>query len=141
MKKVIIAGSRNHNISRLGYGWLEEYFNVYGIDELVCGEANGVDYDSLRWCKSKGIVTKSFPAEWTNFSLPLVLRKVKGNYEYNALAGVYRNRLMAEYATHLLVFPGGTGTDNMYKQSVEHGLDITDLRSEEWYDLLINFSK
>ena len=139
MNKVIIAGSRKHHISKLGYAWLEEYLNIYGIDELVCGKANGIDDDSYRWAKSKGIKIKEFPAEWQNFELPMVVIKYKGNYKYNAVAGIYRNGLMADYATHLLVLPGGTGTDNMYKQAKNKNLFITDLRGKDYYDLLMNF--
>ena len=137
MNKVIVAGSRKHPISSLGYGWLQAYHDIYGIDELVCGVAKCVDTDSLRWAKSLNIPYKKFPAEWQNFDIPLVLKKRKGNYEYNALAGVYRNSQMAEYATHLLLFPGGSGTNNMYKEAKAAGLHITDLR--EYHDLLKNF--
>ena len=134
MKKVIVAGSSKKQITKIGFMWLDEYYNVYGIDELVCGMAPGIDSDAYRWAKSKGIKIKEFPAEWQNFDLPLVKIKYRGDYKYNALAGIYRNGLMADYATHALIYPGRNGTNDMYKRACKNGLEITDLR--DWDELV-----
>lgn len=134
-KRVIVAGSSKNHISKIGYGWLDKYLELEGIDELVCGLAPCVDSDARRWAVMHKIPVKDFPAQWQNFDLPMVKVKYKGNYKYNALAGLYRNGLMAEYATHAVIFPGRTGTNDMYRRAVKHNLIITDFR--EYDDLVI----
>lgn len=136
-KRVIVAGSSKNHISKIGYGWLDKYLELEGIDQLVCGMAPCVDSDSMRWAKMHKIPIKEFPAEWQNFDLPMVKVKYKGDYKYNALAGLFRNELMAQYATHVILFPGRNGTTDMFKRANKHNLKITDFR--EYHDLVIGF--
>ena len=139
MRRVIVAGSSKHHISKIGYGWLDAYLDLDGIDILVCGMAPCVDSDSRRWALSKKIKIEEFPAEWQNFDLPIVKIKYKGDYKYNAAAGIWRNEIMAQNATDVILFPGRNGTDSMFKLAKKYKLKITDWR--EYHDLLIKYEK
>ena len=129
MTKVIIAGGRNYRLSKIGWLWLEKYHEFYKIDQILCGKANGIDLEGERFGLMNQIPVDPNPAEWQNFDIPMVKVAYKGNYKYNALAGHYRNELMAQKATHLLLFPGGTGSNDMFKRATKHKLEITDFRS------------
>jgi hypothetical protein len=49
--------------------------------------------------------------------------------KYNALAGHNRNEEMAKYADAVVLFSGGSGTNNMHKTSLKHSLRIFDRRN------------
>ena len=135
MTKVIIAGGRKYRLSKIGWLWLAKYHEFEKIDVIVCGESKGIDTEGKRFGKINRIPIDSNPAPWQDFDIPLVKIAYKGDYKYNALAGHYRNEIMANKATHLLLFPGNTGTNDMYKRAVKHNLKITDLRN--FLDLVI----
>ena len=63
--KVIVAGSRNLKCKDLIFKKLDEIKNM--IDEVVCGEATGVDSIGKEWAIKNGITVKSFPAEWDKY--------------------------------------------------------------------------
>ena len=89
--KVIIAGSRD--ITSLEP--IEQYlkFAKEFIEEVVCGEARGVDSLGREWAEKNNIPVKSFPADW-------VL--------YGKKAGPIRNKEMAEYADVAIVLHNGS---------------------------------
>lgn len=89
---------------------------ILGIDILVSGMCDGVDLDSVEWARRNGIPVKPFPVErweWDLIGKP---------------AGPLRNRTMAAYASELVLFPGGRGTQSMHDIGVEFGLVIHDWR-------------
>ncbi len=85
----------------------------YPITEVVSGKARGADTFGERWAEVHRIPVAEFPAAWN---------------EYGKAAGAIRNGLMAEYADAVVLFPGGRGTSDMFKQAVRHGLLIHDWR-------------
>lgn len=113
MSKVIIAGSRGFTDYSKLCDYIKEF--KYDITEIVSGGANGVDKLGERFARENNIPAKIFPAKWTDFSEPCLLKK--GKYgDYNALAGHNRNREMAEYADVLLAINLNTpGTNSMIK--------------------------
>lgn len=108
--KTIIAGGRDTQLT------LEdiEYLNTLDITEVVSGGARGIDTEGEIWAQETGIPIKRFPAEWNKYG--------KG-------AGFKRNVQMAEYADALVVFPGGNGTNHMFRTATKHGLVVFDRRS------------
>lgn len=113
MKRLIIAGGRDQHLSERD---LELLNDLLPVDEVVSGGATGVDTDGEAWAKSHGIPVKRFPADWKRLGL---------------MAGPLRNEEMAEYATHLAVFLGGRGTQDMYFQARIFGLTIHDFRTKK----------
>lgn len=112
MNKVIIAGSRTIKDYLLVKSIILE--SKFKIDEVVCGEANGVDSLGKRWAQENNIPIQSFPADW----------KI-----YGRAAGYIRNGQMANYGNHLILIWTGDiksspGSRNMLKLAQEKGLTI-----------------
>ena len=126
--KTIIAGGRDFVPTQKDVDLLDSLLDV--ITEVVSGKAKGADSFGEDWARQNNISIKEFPAQWNNFDLPVVVRKVN-NYgkEYNAAAGFCRNKQMAEYAEAVIIFKGGKGTNDMYQQAKECGLKVYDFRN------------
>ena len=124
MNRIIIAGSRGIN----NYSLLEQAIaeSNFKIDEVVCGEAKGVDELGRIWATKHEVPIASFPAKWNDLTeLPLKIKYNKYGRPYNALSGHNRNKRMAEYATHLILVHFNTpGSLNMLKLAKEYGLTI-----------------
>ena len=116
--KCIIAGSRNITDRTLidkainASGWVNE------IDEVVSGKASGVDTLGEMWADTHNITIKSFPADWKNIDVPIVVVKENKYGKYNALAGFNRNQQMAEYADALIAIikNNSSGTRDMIER-------------------------
>ena len=114
--RCIIAGSR----TIYNYKAVEHIINQtikqhnLIINEVVCGEAKGVDTCGKQYGINNKIQIKSFPAEWDKFGKS---------------AGYIRNEEMAKYATHLILI-----WDGLSKGS-KHMLDLANkynLKIYEW---------
>lgn len=111
--KLIIAGGRNYNLTRLDYLILDMLHKEHIITEVVSGMAKGADQGGARWGELRGIKITPFYPDWEQFGRP---------------AGMIRNRQMADYADAVILFPGGNGTDNMFLEAKKRGLTIFDFR-------------
>jgi hypothetical protein len=113
--KLIIAGSRglflkDEDISRAVEAFiianpkttidLDSPIQSY-LTEIVSGKARGIDQLGEAWARAREIPVKEFPADWDM---------------HGKIAGVIRNREMAEYADGALVLWDGKsrGSQNMY---------------------------
>lgn len=91
--KVIVAGGRNFNNYPLLCDRLDLYLKDMGGDiEIVSGTAKGADLLGEQYAKEKGYPVKRFPADWD---------------AHGKKAGYIRNKQMADYATHCVVFWDG----------------------------------
>lgn len=111
--KLIIAGGRKYKLTKDDYQKLENILFVHSVTEVVSGLAEGADACGEAWAKIKGIKIQPFPAPWGL---------------YPGMAGRVRNGRMARYADAVALFPGGSGTHNMYDQAVTNKLMIFDYR-------------
>lgn len=114
MIKLIIAGSREIKDYNLLLNVIEEFkikYNIENIDEIVCGEARGVDSLGKRYGLENNITIKSFPADWNKFGKS---------------AGYIRNEEMAKYANSLIAIWDGKskGTKHMIDLANKHDMDI-----------------
>jgi hypothetical protein len=100
--RLVIAGSRGINIPPKGIQKLCEkaLIDPSMITEIVSGKARGIDTSGEVFAESKGIIIKTFPADWNKYG--------KG-------AGHIRNKQMAVYAdAGILIWDGySRGTFNM----------------------------
>ena len=108
--KLIIAGGRDYVFNAKDIDNLNSIVNVI---EVVSGCASGADYHGELWAISKNIPIKKFPANWG---------------QHGNSAGPIRNKQMAEYADAVALFPGGRGTDNMFRTALRFKLKIFDFR-------------
>jgi len=95
---VIIAGGRDFVPNSDHANWLVEWLIELDPDLVITGGAPGADSFGDTVASHIQMNTLVIPADW----------KTLGK-----AAGPIRNKKMAELADLLLVFPGGTGTDNM----------------------------
>ena len=107
--KVIIAGGRNYRLTREDIDRLD----ALSISEVVSGGAKGVDADGEYYADDRGLPIKRFLADWKT---------------HGKAAGPIRNKQMAEYADAAILFPGGKGTESMYKIAIKAGIEIYDRR-------------
>lgn len=106
--KVIIAGTRTIT----DYSLVETVIKESGFDinEVVCGEARGVDILGKSWAIANNIPVKSFPADWNKFGKS---------------AGYKRNVQMADYSDGLIaITTGSPGTTHMINIANKRGLKV-----------------
>ena len=101
-KKVAVIGSRSFNDREKLYSVLTK--NKAKIKLIVSGGARGADTLATQWATDYGVPYLVFPALWRN---PETLAFDRG-------AGFRRNRLIVEYADHVIAFWDGVsgGTQN-----------------------------
>lgn len=100
MTRLIIAGSRTLHPEAAHISFALRQQGWAQIDEVVSGGAQGVDSAGEAWAHATGVPVKIFRPDWCAFG---------------RAAGPMRNRHMAQYATHALVFWDGAspGTANL----------------------------
>lgn len=108
--KLIIAGGRDYRFTLKD---IERLNNLENITEVVSGGAKGADAEGEQWAAEQGIPVKVFKADWK---------------QYGRGAGPRRNQAMADYSDAVALFPGGKGTENMFKHAQKIGLVIYDWR-------------
>lgn len=143
--KLIIAGGRDYNLTASDYSKLESLHLKYNITEIVCGTPYdpskneppvGADQCGAAWGYQSGIPVKDVPADWKNVARPgAVVRRRSDGTLYDAAAGPYRNKQMAEYVAAdesekggVALFPGGRGTASMYEEARKADIWIFDFR-------------
>lgn len=100
---LLVTGGRAFDDVRWAWAALFRVHREYGIQELVNGDATGLDKIAKAWASRLGVPHREFaitPRDWNLFG---------------RAAGPRRNqRILDESgATHLLRFPGGNGTLDM----------------------------
>jgi predicted Rossmann-fold nucleotide-binding protein len=111
--KVIIAGGRDFKPMAEDVLNLNQKHLQRGFTEVVCGGARGADSFGCSWAESLGIPVKVISADWD---------------KHGKAEGPLRNREMAAYADAVILFPGGRGTESMYREAKAAGLRICDWR-------------
>jgi len=113
--RVIVTGSRKANNPFFVFDALSKIHEKTLITTLVHGMAKGVDTYAAYWASSRGITVEGHKAEWN---------------KYKSIAGILRNKKMAELGADLcIVFPGGNGTTNMKKEAMKKGIPIKEIKA------------
>jgi len=107
--KTIIAGGRDYYLTKEDF----EFLKNLQITEVISGGAYGADKGGEIFAEQNKIPLKIFPANWA---------------EYGKAAGHIRNEQMAKYGEQVVLFPGGKGTENMFKNAQKYKLKIVDQR-------------
>jgi hypothetical protein len=131
---LIIAGGRKYKFKARDPALLKCVVTELGGKSKVkirTGGATGADTEGYLWAMDEGIEREPpMDADWKNVMHPDACPK-KGPYGmYDACAGFRRNSEMAATAHGVALFPGGEGTNDMYKKAVAHGLRIWDWREK-----------
>lgn len=107
----IVAGGRNYRLTQDDIAKLD----ALPIDTVVHGDCSGVDKDAAQWASHHSYTVWAHPADWK---------------KYGKAAGPIRNREMVKIADVCVLFPGGRGTDDMFRAAVDAGLQIYDYRNQ-----------
>lgn len=112
MTRLIVAGSRHFNDFVLLKDTVDAFIQEHNLTdvEIVSGGARGADELGEIYAKIRGYPVKVFKADWEHFGKS---------------AGPMRNRQMAEYATHCVVFPNvntSVGSWDMVEYAVAYDL-------------------
>ncbi len=112
--KLIIAGTRTFSDYNLLRRKIDFYLGDRADVEIVSGGARGADLLGERYAVEKGFSIKRFPANWN----------------LGKQAGYLRNKEMAEYATHTVLFWDGRsrGTKHMFDLAIANGLNARVVR-------------
>lgn len=112
--RILVCGGRDFANRELVFSTLDKLDTENCIDVVIHGAARGADTEAARWCSVRGVPAWPFPADWK--------RHQNG-------AGPIRNQQMLDEAfpTHVLAFPGGTGTADMVRRARAAGLPITEV--------------
>lgn len=114
VNRVIVAGSRSYTNYEQFTLLLDEYLRdeVRGTTCFISGDASrGADSMIIAWCEKRRKPCVRVPAKWN---------------EIGVRAGFYRNREMAEMATHLVCFYDGksSGSRNMIWEAKRNKLTL-----------------
>lgn len=112
--KLIIAGTRTFNDVELARKEFKKFMK-YMPDEIVSGGATGADSIGEQIAREKKIFCKRFLPDWD---------------KHGRAAGPIRNKEMAEYATHCLLFWDGAsrGTLSMANEARKAGVILKIVR-------------
>lgn len=109
--RVLVCGGRNYTNQ-------DRVFAVLGIlqdvELIIEGGAEGADRQARYWALSNGVPCMTIHAAWGKLGRS---------------AGHVRNGWMLRYGLPDLVvaFPGGVGTENMYKQAVANEVEVVSI--------------
>lgn len=109
-KKVAVIGSRSFGDREKLYSVLTK--NKAKIKLIVSGGARGADTLATQWASDYGVPYLVFPALWRD---PETLAFDKG-------AGMRRNRLIVQYADHVIAF--WDGVSNGTKNSIDTAREL-----------------
>lgn len=118
----LVCGSRNkHNAQQqiATMRALQKLADERGMpSRVVHGAAFGFDSSADLWAKAEGIQVDPYPAAW----------RVNGVQDLSA--GIRRNGEMLELAkpTHVIAFPGGSGTEDMKSRARAAGVPVIELK-------------
>jgi len=115
--KLIIAGGRNKTcLTSFEFVQCSSIIHTHGpVTEIVSGGATGADAIGEKIAVILSLPVRTFEAQWRT---------------HGKMAGPMRNALMARYADAVILFDGGRGTENMFRQAQHNSLQIFDLRSD-----------
>ena len=107
---VIVCGGRDFEDRAAVFAALDRLHARQPLTRLVHGGARGADALAASWARERGVATCTFEAHWQ---------------EDGAAASPARNERMAGVGAELcVVFPGGTGTEDMASRAANRGIAV-----------------
>lgn len=108
MIRALFTGGRGYHAA---FYRLQKLHSQYRFDEVVHGDAPGVDTDVDNFAKTMRLPRHAYPADWNRY----------GNN-----AGPIRNGIMLKSSQPDIVFawPGARGTRDMVERAEEAGIEV-----------------
>lgn len=112
--RLLVCGGRDFANRELAFATLDKLDAEHCIDVVIHGAARGADTEVARWCSVRGVPVWPFPADWKTHQ--------------NAAGPIRNQRMLDESApSHVLAFPGGTGTADMVRRARAAGLPVIEV--------------
>ncbi len=126
--RILVCGGRKYMDWRRVNTVLDELHAAHGIEMVIHGGAGGADEFGHGWAVQHSVKPKRYPAQWHDLSHPdAVIKRGKGNKDYDAKAGSRRNQQMLDEEERIdlvVAFPGGPGTRDMCRRALAKGLKV-----------------
>lgn len=108
---LLVCGGRDWSSVGLTYEALDRVHKKRPVTMLVTGCAKGADALAVAWAVSRGVPHRVFRADWDGLG---------------RRAGSVRNQQMLDVGKPdgVVAFPGGHGTADMVRRSLEAGLTV-----------------
>jgi predicted Rossmann-fold nucleotide-binding protein len=109
--RLLVCGGRDFDDRELAFATLDRVLAERGVSLVIHGGARGADALAAEWAAARSIPVQVFKPDWRRFG--------RG-------AGPVRNQEMIAVGrpTYAVVFPGGSGTADMYKRLVAANVSI-----------------
>lgn len=114
--RLLVCGGRDYNDFPRVDEEMRRFIASHGEPSVVIhGAARGADRMAGAWAQASGIAQRAFPADWDR---------------HPRRAGPIRNRQMLREGrpTHVLAFPGGSGTADMVRIAERAGVTVVTVR-------------
>lgn len=114
--RVLVCGGRDYGQDRYERDYIRDqllkFHELNKVTEVITGGAVGVDTVTLNWAKDNNLEWERCPAQWK---------------KYGKAAGAIRNRqmLLDHKPDHVIVFPGGKGTEDMRHKAYVAEIPVT----------------
>lgn len=110
--RILVCGGRDFHDRRTMWQVLDQWHNTRGIEVIIQGGARGADQLANGWATSRGVLSQTYPADWS-----LGLK-----------AGPLRNQQMLDEGRPdvVLAFPGRYGTFDMVCRAREAGIRVVE---------------
>lgn len=132
MTNVFIFGGRDFNDYELLKQKCDEILkDIQDNITIISGNASGADSLGERYAKEKGYNVELHPAKWNDLeTIPCKIKYNKYGKAYNCLAGMNRNKDMANIADIGIAFWDGksSGTANSIKLCKSKGIRLEIIR-------------
>lgn len=114
MKVILVCGGRRYADRGRLYWELDKVRSELRDVCIVQGGATGADRLALEWARHRGILCRSYHADWQ---------------QHGKQAGFIRNQEMLDKEdVHIVVaFPGGRGTADMVRRSRKKGVKVREI--------------
>jgi hypothetical protein len=105
--RVIVAGGRDYLGDERARAWLRSWLITLKAISVLSGGCSGADTLGESVALELGLAIEKFPADWVT---------------YGKAAGPIRNEEMANIAGACILFPGGSGTRDIKRRALAHGM-------------------
>jgi hypothetical protein len=132
---LIVCGGRDYEDRDQVYLFLDYIDYMRVIKTIIQGGATGADKLAKEWAESRGKKCIEERALWGYLEEKgAVIRTRSDGTQYNAKAGYDRNlRMLTKHNPDgTVAFPGGRGTADMIKQTIEFGKPVMTLETIPW---------
>jgi len=125
--RLVVTGGRdffNMTVVERALRAVQQRIGPIGI--LIHGDAQGLDKTAAYAAVQLGLPVLAFPAKWNDVTAKGAVIGYRRGVPYNKLAGHWRNQHMIDQGkpTLGLVFPGGTGTEDMAQRLIAHNIAV-----------------